>query len=235
MKKKWLYVWTFALLPLLLLQLETEAHSLFSIPVDKDAWVSESSPGTNYGLNSYLTVKDTSKRAEGFLLLSSSALSEFSGTRIVSASLYAYQYQGTYTPGDQILLHAVASDWQEPSITWDTKPAYLKESLGSLALTSGNNTWRRWDGLEGTVSSWVYGPNYGLALENYQDGELGELYSRFYSSEYSGLDKRPYFEVVTEPLALEPVTSTVPEPFTSSLLLIGIGARGVGRFKKNNR
>jgi len=182
----------------------------------EDAWVNQSSPDANYGNNTYLGVKDRSGNAEAYLKWSESDLDSLTGSDIASASLCLYQYQGTYSPGDTIDVHQVTSDWSEGSITWNSRPSFEIPAACFLNLDSGNNQWREWPGLENTIASWVGGSNYGLVLENNKDGVAGELFTRFYSSEYSSPELRPCLKITTTT-----ATTTTPEPL--SIVLFGLG------------
>jgi hypothetical protein len=198
------------------------ADQEFTFIVEQDAWVNESNPDENYGSNTYLSVKDRSGLAEAYLRFSDADLGLLKGLQLTSATLFLNQYQYNYSPGDQIQLHRVVSDWSEGALSWNAKPLYEAESISSINLTEGNNVWREWVGLESCVNSWVNGQNYGLALENNKDGQSNELFARFYSSESLTQDARPYLRV-----------TAAPEPVSSLLFLVGgASLAGIRRFRK---
>ncbi|HQQ06769.1 MAG TPA: DNRLRE domain-containing protein [Candidatus Omnitrophota bacterium] len=193
------------------------ADQTFIITVDQDAWVNEANPTANYGNNTYMSVKDRSGLAEAYIRFSQEELGALAGKPVTAASLFLYQYQGTNSPGDSIAVHRVGSEWNESGVSWDTRPVYDAFAVSALELSGENNTagWREWPGLECVVSGWsstggTGANNFGLALENNRDMAEGELYARFYSSEYSNAAFRPYLKVTAAP---EPV----------SMLLFGIG------------
>lgn len=193
------------------------ADQTFIIQADQDAWVNEANPTANYGNNTYMSVKDRSGLAEAYLRFSQAELNALGGLPITSASLGLYQYQGTNSPGDGIHAHRVTSAWDEAIVSWDSRPAYDAASVSNLGLSGDANTvgWREWSGLESVVSGWsstggTAAGNFGLALENNRDMAEGELYARFYSSEYSNAAFRPYLKVTAAP---EPV----------SMVLFGLG------------
>jgi hypothetical protein len=198
----------------------------FKFPAIEDAWVNEDNPAANYGNNSYLSIKDRSKSAEAFIKFGGNGLGALAGKNIVSASLWLYQYACTYSPGDTISAHQVGADWNESEITWDNKPMFQKETISALDLNSGNNQWREWPRLESLVSSWINNGNYGLALENNTDLNNEELFARFYSSEFSDIEKRPYLQVQTADI--QPAI----EPISASLLIIGGGILGLARLRR---
>ncbi len=201
------------------------AQETYTFYPAQDTWLNEANPAAGYGSNSYLTVKDTSGGADALFKFGVADLAKLAGKRISSASLSAYQYLGTFTPGDWLTLYKVESGWDEASASWQEKPAYGGIPVSTLEAKDGVNTWRKWAGLEGLVSSWVSNPqaNFGLALSNALDGQKEELYSRFYSSQASDLLKRPYLEVTT---------SAAPEPISSTLFMLGAGALVARRVKR---
>jgi len=194
----------------------------FIIPVEQDAWVNEANPEANYGNNTYMSVKDRSGLAEAYLRFSQKELSSLAGLPIVSASLCLYQYQGTNSPGDEIIAHRVTSAWDEATVSWNLRPAYEPSSATVLDIAGEANTvgWREWPGLETVVKQWQENGNFGLALENNRDKFEGELYARFYSSEYSNSALRPYLKV-----------TAAPEPVSMLLFGIGGGMLAIKRYK----
>jgi hypothetical protein len=182
----------------------------------QDAWVNDANPDGNYGSNSYLSVKDRSGLAEAYIKFNQAELAALSGKQIQSATFFMYQYQGTFSPGDSLAVHRIQQDWDESTISWNTKAAYDAQTVSALDITSDNEVWRRWDGLENVVASWLGAgsTNYGLALENHLDNKKEELYTRFYSSEASTAELRPYLKV--------DVVAT-PEPLSCMLFLTGGG------------
>jgi len=190
------------------------AEEEFKFALSQDAWVNEANAGANYGNNTYLSLNDRTGLAEVYLKFSDADLAALQGQEICAASLFLYQYQYNYSPGDAVNAHTLLAPWDEASITWNSKPAYdVLGNSGSLYLDSGNNLWRQWSGLEDMVSVWANGPNYGLALENNLDGKTGELFARFYSSEYANAEYRPYLSV----------TTVTPEPVSAVLFVVGAG------------
>jgi hypothetical protein len=194
------------------LPLAADAQTTYTFWAEEDSWVNEANPGANYGNATYLSVKDRSSSAESYLRFKDSDLSQLKGLDIAQASLLLYQYQDTYSPGDDINVHRLTGDWNEAQVTWDGRPSYEQQSASSLHLASGDLQWREWAGLKDCVASWAGGQNYGLALENGLDGKNEELFARFYSSEFSDQSLRPQLKV-----------TTTPEPVGMTLFLLGGG------------
>ena len=189
------------------------AQTTYIFWAGEDAWVNEANPTANYGNATYLSVKDRGGLAESYLKFKDSDLNQLKGLDIAQASILLYQYQDTYSPGDDLNVHRLTGDWSEATVNWNQRPAYEQQSLGSLYLASGDLQWREWTGLESCVASWVNGANYGLALENGLDAKNEELFARFYSSEFSDPALRPQLKV-----------TTTPEPVSMALFILGGGA-----------
>ncbi|HOW43195.1 MAG TPA: DNRLRE domain-containing protein [Candidatus Omnitrophota bacterium] len=188
----------------------------------EDAWVNDASPEVNYGNNTYMTVRDRSGLAEAYLKFSEADLGVLRGQTIKSASLFAYEYSGTNSPGDALNLHAVTQAWSESGITWNTRPAYEAVAVSSLGIGDPVEGWRQWKGIEPTLNAWAQGSaNYGFVLENNLDAMNNELNARFYASEYTGRELRPYLKV-----------TTTPEPVSMVLFGLGAGVLGVARRMK---
>jgi hypothetical protein len=202
------------------------ADQTFMIQVAQDAWVNEANPSANYGNSTYMSVKDRSGLAEGYLRLNQADLNTLAGKPITSASLFLYQYQGTNSPGDTINIHSITTDWNESTVSWDNRPNYDAIPVSSLAVAGDSNAtvWREWTGLESAVAGWQANPHFGLALENNKDAKNEELYARFYTSECSNAAFRPYLKV-----------TAAPEPVSMLLFSLGGGVLGFKRWRQCRR
>ncbi len=215
MKIKLEFLLFWAVICVLVLPLEVYARATYTFWASDDAWVNEANPAANYGNSSYMSVKDRSGLAEAYIRFSRQDIDSLRGLAIESASLFLYQYQGTNSPGDILNFHRANSDWNETTLSWNSRSSYDLPQVDSLNIIGESNIvgWREWGGLENTVSGWVSGANYGLVLENHMDNHKEELFARFYSSEYSELGLKPYLKV----------TTVTPEPVSTVLFLLGGG------------
>ena len=202
------------------------ADQTFLIQVAQDAWVNEANPTANYGNSTYMSVKDRSGLAEGYLRFAQADLNTLINQPVTSASLFLYQYQGTNSPGDTINVHSITTDWDEATTSWANRPGYAANPVSSLAVSGDTNTigWREWTGLGTTVANWKTNPHFGLALENNKDAQNEELYARFYTSEYSNAAFRPYLKV-----------TAAPEPVSMVLFSLGGGLLGLKRWRECKR
>lgn len=191
-------------------------QEVFTLYPNEDTWVNEANPAANYGNGTYLTVKDTSGASEALFKFSDGDLSKLKGKAIASASFNAYQYMGNYYPGDLVSVYKVSSPWAEGGSTWSLRPVYGQAAVSTLPFEKGVNVWRKWDGLGEMVTAWISAPdsNFGFVLSNSRDAKKDELSSRFYSSEFTDIGRRPYLEVTTQ---------AAPEPVSGVLFLLGGG------------
>ncbi len=225
MKRKLAFLFLGTVICVLLLPLTVYARAVYTFGASDDAWVNEANLSANYGNKTYMSVKDRSGLAEVYIRFSQQDIISLAGKPIESASLFLYQYQGTNSPGDILNLHRLNSDWSESSVSWNARPSYDLAPVSSLNITGESNIagWREWAGLESVVSGWGGGANFGLALENNLDNHTDELFARFYSSEYSNSELRPYLKV----------TTVTPEPASAALFLFGsVALGGFWRIKK---
>jgi hypothetical protein len=186
-----------------------ETMKLYAV---EDGWANLANPSGVYGNNTYLSVNDRTSIAECFLKFPSENILSLDGRLIENASLWLYQYQATYSPGDTLYVHAITQDWDENALSWNTKPSISADAVSSLDLTIGNECWREFSGLEAVLASWRNGQNYGLCLENNLDNNTNELFARFYSSE-AAPEYRPYLSITAN--------SAAPEPLAASLFIAG--------------
>jgi chitodextrinase len=149
--------------------------STVKVPAEADARVSESSPGTNYGSDSYLRADGgSSSDVDSYLKFSVSGLSG----AIQSAKLRVYAYSGT---ANGPAVFSSATGWSESAITWSSRPATTSgatDDKGSIT----SNSWVEYD-----VSSFVTGNGtYSFRLATTSSDGVD-----FRSSEYSDATRRP--------------------------------------------
>jgi len=215
-----------AMIYVFVLSFTAYAQAAYTFWASEDAWVNKNNAETNYGKNTYLSVKDRSGISEAYVKFNQADIDLLSSLQIANASFFLYQYQGTVSSEDSINLHRISSDWSEASVSWANRPEYDLEIISYLNITDANSPgWRQWAGLENEVSLWPQGWCFGLALENHLDKQNEELFTRFYSSEYRDSLLRPHLDVTT--------AATTPEPATSILFALGTGLLAV--YKKKSK
>ena len=117
-------------------------------------------------------------------------LSKFSlplGATLTSATLYIYMQPGN---DDSVYIYGISSDWDEMTVTWNTKPSMfpiIEASFKADAITG----WKTVD-ITGLVGKWLDGTytNYGLLLDQ---KELDATVAHYVSKEGSAY--QPYLKV----------------------------------------
>ena len=139
-------------------------------PTD-DTSIKEYMPNTNYG-SSYLVVRNKyggggNPGYEDDVLIKFD-ISEISADALItSATLKLYYYTwGQNNPSSRALtLYRIASDWDEDTVTWDTRPTYASEVTSSAIVPSYPGVWMEWN-VTNDVQDFVNGQetNYGWQI-----------------------------------------------------------------------
>ncbi|MDY7077725.1 MAG: DNRLRE domain-containing protein [Chloroflexota bacterium] len=161
----------------------TTEGSPMMFPVQKDTWVNEALPSTNYGSEDYLRVRydgvGMGNRAYTLLWFDTSDLP--SDIVVISATLEAYsminQVQSNQLLfGEDIFPDTIHTDWDEMTVTWNNKPV----AYGGGPPSPYQEGWMSWDVTE-SVEGWVDGTalNYGIQLRIYNvAGALADFVGR---------------------------------------------------------
>lgn len=119
-------------------------------PTD-DASIKETAPYTNFG-SDYLVVRNKyggygSPGYEDDLLIKFN-ISELSpGIIIRSATLNLFynQWRENNPAGRTLTLYRITSDWDENTVTWNTRPSYASEVTFSAVVPGSPGVWMEWD------------------------------------------------------------------------------------------
>ncbi len=163
----------------------------YAIQVEQDTWVDENSPGTNFGGDTALHVKNESgKNRRTLFRFNLSAIT--TGSRVVSAA--AWFYVASRDDKGAVNLHEVNQDWTEGTGTWATIGAgYDATPAAAIPVQSRDNVWVRVN-LTALVQGWVSGSvvNRGIMLIATSDSSE----SKYNSRESGNAGQRPWLEVV---------------------------------------
>jgi len=177
-------------------------------PTD-DVYIDMRSPNGNQGDDVDLKISNrygATPDWERDLLFKFDISSISSGALIESATLkiFYYQYLDTNPAGRELTLYRITSNWNEDSVTWNTRPNLAAETTASSVVPSSPGAWMEWE-VTTDVKDFVDGEeaNYGWQIldETYWGGPNLPT-SKFHSKEYSanGNDYIPYLEIdVLEP------------------------------------
>jgi len=167
---------------------------------DFDSWVSQASPGDNFGSDGILNVASQSGGNER-------ALVHFTlppvppGCKLVGATLRLYAPSAT--DGRTLQALRVASDWSEPEVTWSNQPA----TAGPAATTGSGLGFREWDVHAQTLDMYTFG-DHGFLLRDAAENGSGS--HAFHSRERS-IDRPPELMLVFDDLGAPPPTGVCPE------------------------
>ncbi|MGC9334405.1 MAG: DNRLRE domain-containing protein, partial [Anaerolineae bacterium] len=127
----------------------------------RDTWVDQAHPDTNYGGDLDL-ILNTQTGAAAFVLLSFNLSALPADAQVVGATLSAYSMDTT-SDNYPILPYAATSSWEEPDVTWNSRPGTLH--LGDLPAKHVPEDWTEFQ-VTKIVQAWRDGsqPNYGIAL-----------------------------------------------------------------------
>ena len=120
-----------------------------------------------------------------------------SGTQINSAILkiFYYQYLDTNPTGRDLTLYRITSNWNEDSVTWNTRPNLAAEITDSYIVPSSPGIWMEWD-VTVDVQDFIdeVQENYGWQImdEEYWGGSNIPT-CKFHSKEYGNYI--PYLEI----------------------------------------
>jgi hypothetical protein len=124
-----------------------------------------------------------------------SKLAEFSlppGVTLTSATLYIYE-EG-YDNDHVINVHNVTSNWEETTVTWNTKPSFNVIPINSFNSFPGLG-WRSVD-ITSAVQAWINGTaNYGVLLDK-DPAQLTTAGFAHYNSRENATNQ-PYLHLVT--------------------------------------
>ncbi len=139
-------------------------------PTD-DASIKQYEPNRNYE-TSYLVVRNKyggggSPGYEDDLLIKFDISDISAGTTITSATLnlYYYSWLSNNPAGRTLTLYKVTDDWDEGTVTWNTRPSYDSEMTSSAVVPGSSGIWMEWD-VTSDAQDFVNGQqtNYGWQI-----------------------------------------------------------------------
>jgi hypothetical protein len=89
------------------------------------------------------------------------------GASVTSATLFIYycDWDDTNPQGRPLTTHRITGDWEEQTVTWNTRPTWLSEATSSSPVPSSINQWMDWD-VQSDVQAFVNEEeeNYGWTV-----------------------------------------------------------------------
>jgi len=150
----------------------------------KDAFISASVPGTNYGANTNLNAGGDGAGAE-YRSLVEFVLTSYIGLYACSAATFdLWCYSELSATDYTVEAHRIEASWGELTVTWTNQPAHSAGIIGSVSVT-GTASWFSMN-VQSLVQDWldsVYA-NYGIKVVNANPTTVNSL-KYFYSSDYT--------------------------------------------------
>ncbi len=176
--------------------------TVYSVSVDADTWIKESTPGQVNGTDAKLSVK--APVGDGMRTLYHFDLAAIpAGARIESATAWFYVEQNDSV--GVVNLHEVTDAWTEAAATWSSMASrYDSVVVATIPAQDSTDVWIQVN-LTGLVQGWVSGnPNNGVMLI----AASGTDESRFTSREWATGSERPRMVVVASAGPASPVRIT---------------------------
>lgn len=184
--------------------LASEEDYIILYPTD-DSWIRMKDPTNNYGSSDQMIVRNRFGHSshpdywEEDIVIRFD-LSDFpSHLQINSASLHLYYYEwnDNNPEGNDLSIYRITSNWDENSVTWDTRPSVSSVSTSSTVVPSSSGHWMSWE-VTDDVQDFLDGfkTNFGWQIvdENYWGGF--NVPRSFFRTKESG-SFVPYLEIET--------------------------------------
>lgn len=199
-----------------------------------DAYVIMKSPDQNTGSSSRLLARNRYGHPSHPTYWEEDILAKFDlsslpgDVRIISATLYLYYYEwrDNNPGGRDLTCYRITSDWDEETVTWNTRPSYNPEATCYSILPYSPGSWMDWD-VTSDVKSFISGEetNYGWQIMDTTTwGQFNIPTPKFLSKEYGS--NIPYLDIEVEVEAVEEyedvsvmpsrtmLSALFPNPFT---------------------
>ncbi len=126
----------------------TTENTLVLEPTD-DATISEVSPNSNAGTSESIDIRSRIYSSwlelDGLIKFNLSALPSNVTIQYASLQMYYFHNSDGNPSGHQVNAYRITSDWDEETVTWNTRPSYDPEPSSSTIVPSTINTWVFWN------------------------------------------------------------------------------------------
>ncbi|MDY7109934.1 MAG: DNRLRE domain-containing protein [Planctomycetota bacterium] len=199
------------------------AADLVTLYPTDDSMIKMSAPDNNYGANGAICLRnrygspqhpDHFER-DGLIRFDLSELPPDSVVTSAVMSLYYYKWKDNNPVGRLLTCYRLTSDWDEDTVTWNTRPSKMDEPTCESAVPGQPGQWMDWD-VTSDVDAFLADPdirNFGWEIMDEEPwGQYNIPMTYFYTKEYSD-DYGNYMPHLT--------VDVVPGPATLTLLAAG--------------
>ena len=130
--------------------IENTSRDMMTFNPTDDASIKETNPNNNYAI-SYLVARNRygggGAGYEDDILIKFDISGLPSKIRIDSATLnlFYYEWHSTNPAGRPLTVHRITSDWDENSVTWNSRPSYTTIVTSTATVPGSTNVWMEWD------------------------------------------------------------------------------------------
>ncbi|WP_427338457.1 DNRLRE domain-containing protein [Caloranaerobacter sp. DY30410] len=181
-----------------------------------DVYIAEYYPDTNFANSVALFVGQFASAGDDYRSLIKFDLNQLEPTSTISSAklkLYVYTTNLTSSP-TQVSIYRLIEDFDEQTVTWNTKPAYdaAVVAVDATTITSGYTGWVTFD-ITSLVQDWHSGAkaNNGLLIRGV---ETANNLVGFRSNQYTDSDFWAKLEIVYNDGILDQTTETITLPGT---------------------
>ena len=197
------------------ISLSNPSNTLVFYPSD-DTKIRRKSPDNNYGSADKMSVRNKDGGSSNIwqhdTLIDFDISSLSDSYTILSADLYLFYYDyGDNNPKNRVLtIYEIIENWNEETVTWNTKPDYNTQSIGTSTVPTSINKWMRFD-VKSDVQDYVSTTNntfYGWQIIDEVDWNsvnIPQVYFR--TKEYGSL--KPHLKIIYQETS-EPDENTAP-------------------------
>jgi hypothetical protein len=165
-----------------------------------DTMIVQNGPDNNFGTNPTMEIRNFGSGWEEDALVRFNLSSIQPGETIGHATLFLFysHYQDNNPAWRKIKLYQIASEWNESTVTWNTRPSIEPQGTSSAHVPLRTGIWMRWD-VTKEVQDFTNGikKNYGWRLIDDQFWNGWDIPRTHYSTKENGYNV-PYLEVTTQ-------------------------------------
>ncbi len=179
------------------------------LSAERDSFVSQISPNTNYGTDSTLLVRSTTLN-RAWVQFNLSSIPAGSTVQTATLRLYLSTAPATSRSYDA---HRVTASWEEATVTWNNQPSVAATATFTQTTGTTPGVWMEWNVLA-DVQTFVNAPasNYGWRISDQAESDLSNTMAVFFSMQNAGIAFRPQLVVEYAGSAPTPTPTSTSTP-----------------------
>jgi trimeric autotransporter adhesin len=164
-------------------------------PSSADTYLNESSPGTNYGSDTTMSLQTRSSNRNRRVLVQFDLSAIPAGSTINSATLELYA-SAAPTNSRTLNVHRVTSSWVETTANWTNNSAGYDAPVSASVAAGTTTGWKIWT-VTSLVQAWLGGTyqNYGMLVKDNTESSATQYAYTFSTKENATAANRPILRV----------------------------------------